>query len=53
MKIRFTYDHKKDEIDWFVWRDPGPIPPVAYPADPDTPKDGAPPEPEKPEPKPS
>jgi hypothetical protein len=54
MRIRITYDPKKDQLDYFTYADPGPIPPLVVPHKPNEPKDGGVTLPEpKPEPKPN
>ena len=45
MKLVVRYDRKRGELDYFIRPEPGPIPPIIDPPEPDEPKDGAPPEP--------
>ena len=43
MKIVLRYDRKKHELDYIPWPEPGPVPPIIDPPEPDEPKDGEPP----------
>jgi len=52
MKIIIRLDRKTGEFDWFMRPDPGPVPPIISPPNPDKTKDTGPPEPEK-KPRPS
>jgi len=52
MKIIITLDRKTAKLDWFIRAEPGPVPPIVNPPNPEEPKDGGPPELEK-KPKPS
>ena len=43
MKIVLRYNRKKNDLDYIPWPEPGPVPPIIDPPEPDEPKDGAPP----------
>jgi hypothetical protein len=40
MKIVLRYNIKKKELDMFAYAEPGPVPPIIDPPEPDEPKDG-------------
>jgi len=47
MKIVLTLNRKTSDLDWFIRHDPGPVPPIVNPPNPDEAKDTGPPEPPK------
>lgn len=53
MKVVFTYNKKTQKADAFVYHGPGPLPPIIDPPEPERLQDTAPPDPPKPDPKPS